>query len=1125
METKESENNQNSGSCDQIYTAKDLKKILRYEFEEHSSKYYPYKVFEENGFSRHQCPACGHFYWRHSDKAVTCGDSSCKGEYTFIGGNISKWKEVHGKMMTPSDAWEGFKRVMTTTKPPHTALQRYPVVARWRNDCYFTGAGIQCYQPYCVTGECEPPANPLIQTQFCFRFNDLDSIGLSGRHYSGFTMIGIQVFNTPGHFVYWADDLVRNNLRWLTEELLVDPDEITFIEDVWAGGGNLGPCIEYFVGGLELGNMVLTQFATHDVKKNVDPRKVPITDFIEELKCRVIDVGIGLERVPWLINGDSSSYPINFGSAFTYLKDTLNNLYTAKGLTERIINVDDPVYTSFAKYSCLLNMDELDFLDKEKDYTEDGQPDVYRYLARTLNIDRDRICKVLRDISSIYVVLDHLRTFLISIIDTQLPGNVGGGYNIREVLRRAFSVFEKLLRVDDKTMLVDKKEMLEIMMKTMEEHANELAKIHGKTVDIKTALPGEKNIETTLKTVLEIEYQKYIQANKDGVKKLDALLEKNVKDMKLAKGTKYLSINDWLLLTGTYGLTADIISEHTGLEIPTTLYSEAEYRNSSNVNSVTKQKEGCCDDDDEENEKDNNKNNSNKKASTINKNTLVLSEVPTEMLIYSAEEYTTTHSSGELLGIFKEQNGTEHLVLSRSVFYITQGGQEHDNADIILNFKDKEVKVRCEGGIMLPNGVLLHTITTSVKENLESSGVVFEQDKTTSEYFRVVKNNNTENTIEADVNVDVERRYSLIRMHSGAHVLSAACRYVLGTHVNQCGARKTETFGTLDITHHSTILDEIATEGPNAGINEMRRIEQVANEIIRGKFKGMEAEGPNGFPLTKKEYLKSDAEKKYGMRIYQGGAVPGNSVRIVTIGTDDALIDAEACCGTHAPNTGFLKCLKIIKCRRISDGVVRITFTTGSHAILAWEQEHTAVVSVCNLFGIDPCVDDTNLTSKGSMFGTVSRIFADYKTAEKECGTLREQVLELRLDMLSRNKEDKILAFTVGDSVPTIYVAAVPRIASALTTVKDDEERACLFLGPGYCIGASIDAKTDGVISKLFEGMSVKASPVKVKARGKKDASQTSIAASAKQHCVFKLTAEQRVQLIERMKENNVVLK
>lgn len=888
---------------------------------------------------------------------------------------------------------------------------------------------------------------------------------------------------------------------------------------MWAGGGNLGPCIEYFVGGLELGNMVLTQFATHDVKKSVDPASVPVSTFIEKLECRVIDVGIGLERIPWLINGDASSYPINFGSAFTYLQKTLNDLYKAKGLENKIINIEDPVYTSFAKYSCLLNMDELDFLDKEKDFTEDGQPDVYRYLSRTLGIDRDEICKVLHNISSIYVVLDHLRTFLISIIDTQLPGNVGGGYNIREVLRRAFSTMEKLISDDKKNRLIKEDEMLAIMMNVMEEHTHELAKIHGKTVDIKTAAPGEKNIETTLKTVLEIEYQKYIQANKDGMKKLDDIIKANVKKMKLAPNTKYLSLDDWILLTGTFGLSADNISDYTGLEVPTTLYSEAEYRNSANVNSVTKQREGGDNDEDDNNNAAAAAGKKGKKTTSINKNTLILPEVTTECLIYKEQEYTTTHSSGALLGIFKEAgNGVEYAVLDKSVFYVTQGGQEHDNADIVLTCNDHELTVRCEDGILLPSGILLHMLSENVKEKLESFGVVFKQDEKVQEYYKL------QGSVKADVNIDVERRHSLIRMHTGAHVLSAACRYVLGTHVNQCGARKTETFGTLDITHHSSILDEITHEGPNAGINEMRKIEQIANGIIRGQFRGMSAEGPNGFPLTKVEYLKSDAEKKYGMRIYQGGAVPGNSVRIVTIGTDDCLIDAEACCGTHAPNTGFLRCLKIIKCKRISDGVVRITYTTGSHAILAWEQEHSAVVAVCNLFGIDPVVDDSDMNNKGSMYGTVDRVFAGYKSGEKECDTLREKLLELRLRMLSNNKENKINAFIVNDATPTMYVAAVPKIASALTDIKDGEERACIFLGPGYCIGASVDSKADGALSKMFEGLAVNASPIKIKARGKAAAKapQLNIDASAKQLSAFKLTGEQRAVLIERFKENNV---
>lgn len=78
-------------------------------------------------------------------------------------------------------------------------------------------------------------------------------------------MIGIQVFNYPDKYVFFKDECVEFNYRWLTEELGIEPDEITFIEDVWAGGGNLGPSIEYFVHGLEVGNMVFMQYKTfHD---------------------------------------------------------------------------------------------------------------------------------------------------------------------------------------------------------------------------------------------------------------------------------------------------------------------------------------------------------------------------------------------------------------------------------------------------------------------------------------------------------------------------------------------------------------------------------------------------------------------------------------------------------------------------------------------------------------------------------------------------------------------------------------------------------------------------------------------------------------------------------------------
>lgn len=140
-----------------------------------------------------------------------------------------------------------------------------------RNDVDFVAAGVYCFQPYCVTGELEPPANPLICPQFCVRFNDLDNIGLTGRHYSGFVMIGIQSFNYPDKYTFFSEECVEFNLNWLIDGLKIPKDEITLIEDVWSGGGNLGSCVEYFVKGLEVGNMVFTMFKYYPDGNQTNP--------------------------------------------------------------------------------------------------------------------------------------------------------------------------------------------------------------------------------------------------------------------------------------------------------------------------------------------------------------------------------------------------------------------------------------------------------------------------------------------------------------------------------------------------------------------------------------------------------------------------------------------------------------------------------------------------------------------------------------------------------------------------------------------------------------------------------------------------------------------------------------
>ena len=152
--------------------------------------------------------------------------------------------------------------------------------------------------------------------------------------------MGIQLFNTPDKYVFFKDEVIEFNYRWLTETLNIDPDEITFIEDVWAGGGNLGPSVEYFVRGLELGNMVFMQYKTfHDGSR-------------EELDIKVIDVGIGLERVAWLVNGSATSYEDTFFQAMKYC------------LSELKMEINRDVWEKFGPYSCTLNIDEVDDIDK-----------------------------------------------------------------------------------------------------------------------------------------------------------------------------------------------------------------------------------------------------------------------------------------------------------------------------------------------------------------------------------------------------------------------------------------------------------------------------------------------------------------------------------------------------------------------------------------------------------------------------------------------------------------------------------------------------------------------------------------------------------------------------------------
>jgi alanyl-tRNA synthetase len=308
-----------------------------------------------------------------------------------------------------------------------------------------------------------------------------------------------------------------------------------------------------------------------------------------------------------------------------------------------------------------------------------------------------------------------------------------------------------------------------------------------------------------------------------------------------------------------------------------------------------------------------------KKLATQKQIHLDLKNIPETKSLYYYD-YTETKNEAKVLKIIKN-----YVILDRSVAYPTSGGQLHD-IGMINNQKFKDV--------FKQGNHIIHVLDEKPKFN--------EGD-----------------LVEVEINKDW--RYQLSQHHTSTHIVNAAAREILGSHINQAGAKKTLENSSLDLTHYEQI--------PFDKLNE---IENRANEIVNEKI-----------DLHLDFVPRAEAEKKYGMTIYQGGAVPGKYLRIVEIPG----IDVEACGGTHLNNTSEAGRIKIIKSQKISDGVVRLTFTAGKATSEIEEQRIELLEKLTNLLNV----------SKEKLVGRVKELIEKWKNLNKalQTGMISQQDLSL----------------------------------------------------------------------------------------------------------------------------------
>jgi len=427
----------------------------------------------------------------------TCGEAPC-GEYEFLKERVFN-REYDVKEMR--EAFINFFK-----KRGHTPIKRYPVVARWRDDVFLVNASIYDFQPHVTSGMAPPPANPLVISQPCIRMVDVDSVGKTGRHLTGFEMMAHHAFNYPNKWIYWKDETVEYALKFI-ESLGGDPDKVILKEKPWIGGGNAGASFEVIYGGLELATLVFMNLKE-------DERGEIVIDGIRysEMPVKVVDTGYGLERFVWASKGSPTIYDAIYPQMIEELMGRLN--------LERNQRRDN-ILRSFAILSPRIEIEDENTLINE----------VLKYSNSSIKEYKNFILPL----QKIYAVVDYTRSLAFMLTDGIVPSNVQAGYLARLLIRRTLKLLDDLKNPATIGELV-------------EMHVRRFSDI----MDI-SMLP-------IVLEELELEEQRYRKTLSKGGEIVKRLIKKK----------KTIDIEDLILLYDSHGLLPEIvkgIAEEMGIKV------------------------------------------------------------------------------------------------------------------------------------------------------------------------------------------------------------------------------------------------------------------------------------------------------------------------------------------------------------------------------------------------------------------------------------------------------------------------------------------------------------------------------------------------------------------------------
>ncbi|MEF8874978.1 MAG: alanine--tRNA ligase [Candidatus Thermoplasmatota archaeon] len=469
---------------------------------------YKLDYFEENGFIRKECRECGSHFWTLNKDMETCQDAPCT-EFGFIGDPPTE------RTFSVKEMRDFF--VDFFDQRDHTPLERYPVVARWRDDVLLVHASIYDFQPHVTSGQVPPPANPLVVSQPCIRLPDVDEVGRTGKHQTAFEMLGHHSFNSSEDPVYWKEDTVEYCHEML-KEMGVPEKLVAYKEHPWIGGGNAGPSLEVNVQGLEVATLVFM-----NMEKDPDGEVDLDGDLYSPLDLNVVDTGYGLERLAWMTEGAPTIYDSVYPEMIDFITDSIDIDHP----------LDDEGYRNMLhQYTNLAGT-------SEKDFEDEGLIDelMERLSGHEVKMNRDEIVERLSKLKSVYTLADHSYAVALMLSDGVVPSNVAEGYLVRMMIRRALRQIDTL----DPSLSLS-----ELVKKQMD--------IHADIIDM-----GKEELVFDM---LEKEIEKY----RSTVEKGKRMVKRELEDLE----EEELSVEKLIEFYDTHGIHPTIVKELSkdfGIEI------------------------------------------------------------------------------------------------------------------------------------------------------------------------------------------------------------------------------------------------------------------------------------------------------------------------------------------------------------------------------------------------------------------------------------------------------------------------------------------------------------------------------------------------------------------------------